>query len=91
MEDFIQRLDYQPSSLSDYELEHPLEIVNDFFDNHALHDIREKVWQLYKGWVVYSSDFTEAKETIDMLFFYSQLINFVNASYVYTKKKEVEV
>ncbi|MBB5620976.1 hypothetical protein HDE69_002029 [Pedobacter cryoconitis] len=91
MEDVMKRLDYQPSSLSNYELEHPLEVVTVFFDNHALHDIREKVWQLYKGWVVYSSDFTEGKEATDMLFFYSQLIDFLNASYVYANKKKVDV
>lgn len=91
MEDAMKRLDYQPSSLTSHELENPLEVITDFFDNHALHEVRNSVWELYKGWVNYSSDFLEAKETTDMLFFYSQLINFINASYLYAERKKAEV
>jgi hypothetical protein len=91
MEDVMKKLDYQPASLTDYELENPLNVMTDFFGNHALHDIREKTWQLYKGWVNASSDFAEGKESTDMLFFYTQLIGFMNASYIYTEKKKPEL
>lgn len=86
MEDIFKKLNYQPAGFTDFDLENPLNIITDFFGSHALHDIREKAWQLYKGWVISSSDFADGKENTDMLFFYTQLIEFMNASYVYTKK-----
>ncbi|WP_316814783.1 hypothetical protein [Pedobacter nyackensis] len=90
MENVMQKLDYQPSSLSEYELEHPLQVITDFFDNYPIHEIRDKIWQLYKGWVNNSADFAEGEENAGMLFLYTQLIDFLNASYVYAEKKKVE-
>ena len=89
IEEIYKKLNYQPpSTLTDYGLENPLHIITDFFSSHALHDLREKAWQLYKGWVISSSDFADGEENAKMLFFYTQLIEFLNASYVYTKKKK---
>jgi hypothetical protein len=87
MEEIFKKLNYQPSGLTDYEQENPLDMITEFFSNHDLHDLREKAWQLYKGWVNSSSDFADGAENAEMLFFYTQLINFMNASYLYTKKK----
>lgn len=88
MEDAIQKLDYQPTNLSECELENPFRVISDFFDNNALHDIREKTWQLYKGWVTGSSDYAEGQDNVDMLFFYTQLIDFLNASYLYAEQEK---
>lgn len=86
MEDVMKKLYYQPVNLTDNELKNPLSVIKDFFGNHDLHEIREKSWQLYLGWVNYSSDFAEGKESADMLFFYTQLVDFINASYLHNEK-----
>lgn len=91
MENIMKKLDYQPANLSDYELESPLSTMSDFFDNNDLHHIREKAWQLYKGWVNYSVDFAEGEENADMLYFYTQLVEFINASFIYTEKRKLEI
>lgn len=91
IEEIYKKLNYQPTGFTDHELENSLHIINDFFDSHALHELREKAWQLYKGWVISSSDFADGEENAKMLFFYTQLIEFLNASYVYTKKKKSEL
>lgn len=87
--EIYKKLNYQPpSSLTDYESENPLLIITEFFNSHALHDLREKTWLLYKGWVISSADFDDGEENAKMLFFYTQLIDFINASYVYTQQKK---
>ncbi|TCC99659.1 hypothetical protein [Pedobacter hiemivivus] len=91
MESIMKKLDYQPSNLSDYELEKPLNVMNDFFDNNNLHEIRKKAWQLYKGWVNNSVGFTEGDENADMLYFYTQLVQFINVAFIYTEKRKLEI
>lgn len=88
MEKIYKKLNYQPTGFTDHELENPLHIITYFFDSHALHDLREKAWQLYKGWVNSSSTFADGEENAKMLFFYTQLIEFLNACYVYTEKQK---
>src|SRR5688500_16747754 len=77
MEEIYKKLNYQPSGLTDHDQENPLNIITDFFCSHALHDLREKAWQLYKGWVNSSSDFADGTEHAEMLFFYTELIDFM--------------
>jgi hypothetical protein len=91
MENIMKKLDYQPANLSDYELENPLSTMVDFLDNNDLHHIREKVWLLYKGWVNNSVGFTEGDENADMLYFYTQLVDFINAAFIYTEKRKLEI
>ena len=91
MENILKKLDYQPANLTDYELERPLSTMTDFFDNNDLHNVRDKAWQLYKGWVNNSADFAEGEENANMLFFYTQLVDFINASFIYTEKRKLEI
>lgn len=91
MENIMKKLDYQPANLTDYELERPLSTMTDFFDNNELHAVRENAWQLYKGWVNSSIEFAEGDENADMLYFYSQLIEFMNAAFIYTEKRKLEI
>lgn len=72
----------QPSQLSEWEIAYPAEIVAEFFNEHELHKIRANIWELYKGWVHSCIDLAEGKQYADMLFFYSQLIDFLDASYL---------
>lgn len=88
MEEIFKKLNYQPTGFTDHELKNPLPIITDFFCSYALHDVRHKAWQLYQGWVNSSSDFADGAENAEMLFFYTQLIEFMNASYIYTEKQK---
>lgn len=91
MEEIMKKLNYQPSTLSAGELNNPLMVIADFFDNNELHEVRDKLWELYKGWVNNSIDFAEGEENADMLFFYSQLLLFINASFINTEKRKLEI
>ncbi|WP_316818036.1 hypothetical protein [Pedobacter nyackensis] len=82
MEEIMKNLNYQPSKLTGHELTNPFTVITDFFDNNALHEVREKLWELYTGWVNSSYDFAEGKENADMLSLYTQLINVLNATYI---------
>ena len=47
MADVMKKLYYHPVNLTNHELKNPLSVIKDFFSNHALHEIREKTWQLF--------------------------------------------
>jgi hypothetical protein len=78
----IVSLNYQPSQLTERELDYPAEVIASFFAENELHQIRANIWELYKGWVSSCIHFAEGKQYADMLFFYSQLIDFLDASYL---------
>ena len=87
-----KQLDYQPTGLTEAQIQNPLKLMTYFFADFPIHETRENLWELYKGWVHYSSENMNAKESIDMICFYNLFIEFISASYVYVKtKKEFEV
>nr|WP_162988792.1 hypothetical protein [Pedobacter schmidteae] len=88
MEEIMKKLNYQPNTLSATELNNPEMVIADFFDNNELHEVRDKLWELYKGWVNNSVDFAEGPENADMLYLYGQLINMLNATYISNEKKK---
>lgn len=85
----MKKLDYQPTGLTNADLENPFGLIADFYDNNKLHETREKLWQLYRSWVGHSTGFAEGEENADMLYFYTQLIDLMNACYIYTEKKKL--
>ena len=95
MEEILKVLNYQPVDISDNDLENPLLSISYFFVNHPLHECRSKLWNLYKGWVYFNSVSPDEEEIKDMLFFYGQVVEMLNLSYVYTQKnkenKELQV
>ncbi len=75
-------INYQPSQLTSKELSNPTEVLSNFFEINELHQIRTNLFELYKGWVNHASDTVEGKKYAEMLFFYQQMINFIDASYL---------
>ncbi len=90
MEEILKNLNYQPSNLSTDEMENPMELMTSYFSNCALYQCRENIGQLFKGWLYHSSEFADEVMIREMLFFYTQTIEFLNASYVYTEKMKNE-
>lgn len=84
MEEIIKMLNYQPNSLTQEELNNPLTVIGDFFECNELHKVRENLWELYTGWT--NSYFTEGKENSEMLTLYANLINLINATYIYSER-----
>ncbi len=82
MQNLLQTLNYQPSHLTESELSNPAETIKSFFENNELHEVRAVIWEMYKGWVNGSVAYIEPKENAEMLFFYSQLIDFIDASFL---------
>lgn len=88
MEELLKKLNYQPSSLSDGELERPEGVIREFFENYPIHETREHLWELYKGWTYHASEYVDSEQTKDMIFFYTQIIGLLNASYICAEKRK---
>lgn len=90
MNNTLKKLDYQPANLSQEELQHPEVILASFFDNFPIHECRTQLWELYKGWTYHAVESADATQSVEMLLFYDQLIEFVNASFLYVEQDHTE-
>lgn len=90
MKKTFKQLDYQPAIFTEYELLNPEIILANFFDNFPIHECRSKLWELHKGWTIYAGEHAEALEFVDMILFYDQLIEFMNASLLNIAKEKLE-
>ncbi len=88
MKKIIQKLNYQPHSLTKYEINDPLSVLTDFFIKYELHDVRENLWEIYTGWS--NSFFAESKKNLEILTLYQDIINLINATYLYNEKQKME-
>lgn len=91
MKDIIEKLDYQPCGLTQDQITNPLDTITDFYNERHLHAVRSKLWELYSGWIVHLVDFAEGDQNAEMLFFYTQLVELVNAGYVFTQMNKKSV
>lgn len=82
-----KQLNFQPTKLQNQQLENPFEVMDFFFQDFPIHETRNNLWELYKGWVYNSSQYANEEITKDMLCFYTQFSEFLDACYVYTKMK----
>lgn len=90
MEEIIKQLNYQPTRLSDREIQYPQEIIASFFLNYPIHEARANLWQLYQGWVYHSRDYANSEMIECMMMFYEQLIGFAEASYILAEKANLQ-
>lgn len=79
-------LNYQPSSLDKDEMERPEKVIDFFFSDFALHDVRRNIWELYKSWTFQEVEAEVVHEMEGMLIFYEQLKNLVDATYALNEK-----
>ncbi|MBB5645899.1 hypothetical protein [Pedobacter cryoconitis] len=82
-----KKLNYQPTKLQKHKLENPFDVMDYFFHDFPIHETRDNLWELYKGWVYNSSQYANEQITKDMLCFYTQFSEFLDACYVFTSKK----
>lgn len=90
MKKTLKQLEFQPTTLSKKQIENPENVMAYFFDNFPIHDCRSKTWALYKGWTSYAVEHADSLESVDMLLFYEQLIEFMNASFLYIAQEKIE-
>lgn len=81
----MKKLNYQPTSLQVHEIKNPFETMDYFFHDFPIHETRASFWELYKGWVIQSSQYANEETIKNMLCFYTQFMEFLDASYIYTK------
>jgi hypothetical protein len=86
MEEIKKTLDYQPAGLSEADIENADSEMRYFFVNFPLHEARANLWELYKGWVYFEAESPEGEEMKDMIFFYNQMVSFMNFAFVVTKQ-----
>lgn len=86
-----KQLDYQPTGLTEAQIQNPLKLMTYFFTDFPIHETRENLWELYKGWIHHSSQYVDETQTKDMLCFYNQFTEFVNACYVYSEMKKHKI
>lgn len=83
----IKKLNYQPIKLQAHELQNPFAVMDFFFHDFPIEETRDNLWELYKGWVNDSSQYVTEQNIKDMLCFYTQFREFLDACYLYTKMK----
>jgi hypothetical protein len=54
-----------------------------FFTNYPHEELKQIIWDLYRGWVYESADYVTAKQTTDMLLFYEAFLEFTNDVHEY--------
>lgn len=59
-----------------------------FFVSYTLEETKSKLWKLYKGWVHLSSECPNGDESKDMIFFYEQMVEFVNFCYKISEHRD---
>ena len=79
---------YIKTDISDADLDNPVPSITYFFTNHPIHESRAKLWELYSGWILFAAESPDGKQLTDMLFFYNQLVELLNLSYVHCQKIE---
>jgi len=84
----IKKLNYQPTRLQEHQLKDPLKVMSYFFHDFPIHQTRENLLELHKGWVYNSAAYTDEKMTTDMLCFMTQFTEFLDACYVFTEKNQ---
>ncbi|TDO23364.1 hypothetical protein [Pedobacter duraquae] len=86
MEQILKRLNFQPATLTITEMENPEQVLATFFENCPIHEVRENLWEMYKGWIYNSAEYTDPDQTRAMMSFYTELVNFVNAAFLSAEK-----
>jgi len=84
----LKKLNYQPTKLQVDAIKNPFVVMHDFFADYPIEETRDKVWELYKSWIYHSSQYADQELTKDMLCFFTQLKEFLDASYLYTQMKK---
>jgi len=90
MEQIMKNLNYQPANLSADELANPADLMTSYFMDQPLHKSRSVLWDLFKAWLIRSSEFADEELINDRLSWYTQTIEYLNASYVQTEKMKAD-
>lgn len=54
-----------------------------FFINYPHENLKEVIWDLYRGWVFNSAEYVEREEIKNMLLFYEAMLSFMDDVYEY--------
>jgi len=84
------RQNYQPVSVSEDDIANPRPALAAFFANIPIHDVREKVWQLYKAWIYHASEYADVEEFRSMTSLYDELVYFLNLAFIYLEKGQAD-
>ena len=87
MEEVLKKLNYQPADLSGI-ANNPERVVDEFFEHYPIHKTRAHLWELYKGWTYHAAEYTDTEQTRSMIFFYTEMIDFLNASFICAEKRK---
>lgn len=92
MKKIKKQLNYQPSGLTADQMENPVRLMSYFFADFPIHETRDNLWELYKAWIYHSAAYRDEDLTKNMMCFYTQFLEMVNACYIYaemTKPKKM--
>ena len=88
MKKILKKLNYQPISLSKTELKNPESVVEEFFQNIPIHEARANLSEFYKAWLLHSCEYAGVDDSRSMVSFYTQIIDFFNASFLCIEKRK---
>ena len=89
MEEILKKLNYQREFLTEDDILNLMSLSAHFFVNYPVNEARQRLRELYQSWIYQSYECADSEKIKDMLLFYTQLISFINACYVFTGKIDV--
>ena len=87
MDEILKRLYYQPVSVSEDDIANPIPALAAFFTNYPIHEVREKLWALYKGWIHHASEYADMDDFRSMTSLYDELVYFINLAFIHLEQE----
>jgi hypothetical protein len=78
----LNKLNFQPHSLTQAEIDNPEMYLGSFFDDFPIHLIRENLWSLFRSWLSLCGEYADETDIRVMLLFYEQFTHAMELSYV---------
>lgn len=78
----LNRLNFQPHSLTKVEIDNPEQYLGGFFDDFPVHVIRKNLWSLFRSWLSLCGEYADETDIRAMLLFYEQITQNLELSYV---------
>ena len=78
----LNKLNFQPHSLTEDELANPEQCLGSFFSDFPIHIVRKNLWSLFRSWLSLCGEYADETDIRAMLFFYEQLAHAMELGYV---------
>lgn len=78
----VNKLNFQPHSLTQAEIDNPEMYLGGFFGDFPIHVIRENLWVLFRSWLSLCGEYADETDIKAMLLFYEEITQALELSYI---------